>query len=156
MDTSRCVRRVAFGGLVLIGAAVAAGLVLWLAIFSVHEDRAVGAATVTARLAAAAAPRHAPSVSVPSGTSCFVGGQECSETPCTEMIGSTVTVSRATAVAPSVSIPRLETPVSGCGRQRARPHATVVTQGVPQVVPAPSPYARTLKSLRAGLSRRFP
>ncbi len=175
-------RRIAFGGLLFIGVAVAAGLVLWLAIFSVHEDRASGAATATARLATAAAPRHAPTATrhaptvtrhaptaTVAGGACFVGGEECSEIPCTEMIGSTMsvaTVSRATArratanaatkVAPSVSVPRLETPVSGCGTHRALPHATVVNQAPLQAVPATDPYARTLKSLRAQLSRRFP
>jgi hypothetical protein len=166
------VRRIAFGGLVLIGVAVAAGLVLWLAVLNVREDHASGAATVTARLAASVTPRHhastvsrhAPTVvaAAAAGSICFVGGRECSETPCTEMIGSAMTamtattVSKATKVAPSVSVPRLETPVSGCGRNRAQPHATVVNQVPLRAVPATNPYARTLKSLRAQLSRRFP
>jgi hypothetical protein len=153
------VRRIAFGGLMLIGMAVAVALVMWLAIFSVHENRASGAATATATARLAAAPLHAPSISVAPGTTCFVGGQECSETPCTEMIGSTMTlatVSQATAVAPSVSGPRLETPVSGCGTQRALPHPTAVRRGPRQVVPAPNPYTGILKSLGAQLSRRFP
>jgi hypothetical protein len=155
-------RRIAFGGLVLIGAAAAAGLVLWLAVLNVHEDHASGATTATtatARLAASVTPRHAPTVTAAGGSTCFVGGRECSETPCTEMIGSAMTattVSKATKVAPSVSVPRLETPVSGCGTHRAVPHATVVNQVPLQAVPATNPYARTLKSLRAQLSRRFP
>jgi hypothetical protein len=160
-------RRIAFGGLVLIGVAVAAGLVLWLAVLNVHEDHASRAATVTARLAAAVTPRHpastvtrhAPTVTAAGGSTCFVGGRECSETPCTEMIGSAMTatiVSKATKVAPSVSVPRLETPVSGCGTHRAPAHATVVNQVPRKGVPATNPYARTLKSLRAQLSRRFP
>ena len=155
----------------LIGVTVAAGLVLWLAIFAVHEDRASGAATATARLAAAVVPRHAstvprhaPTASVAGGSTCFVGGQECSETPCIEAIGSTMslatvsraTVSSATAVAPSVSGPRLETPVSGCGTRRTQPHARVVTQGRLQVVAVHNSYTRILKSLGAKLSRRFP
>ena len=152
-------RRIAFGGLLFIGVAVAAGLVLWLAIFSVQEDRASGAATATARLAAAAAPLHAPTATVAGGATCFVGGEECSEIPCTEMIGSTMSLatdSAAKQVAPTVRGPRLETPVSGCGTRRALPHAIVVRRGPLHFVPALNPYARILKSLGAKLSRRFP
>jgi len=131
------VRRVAFGALVLVGAAVAVGLVMWLAILSLDHASPSGAATLTTKAVVshtAAVPRHAAVVPVASGTTCFVDGQECSEIPCTEMIGSTISVASATAatlIAPSVRGPRLATPVSGCGTRRSLPRATVVTRSRP-------------------------
>jgi hypothetical protein len=66
---------------------------------------------------------------VAGSATCFVSVRECSEIPCTELIGSTMStaaVSRATLVAPSVRGTRLATPLSGCGTRRPLPRAAVV------------------------------
>jgi hypothetical protein len=147
------VRRIAFGGLVLIGVAVAAGLVLWLAIFSVHENHASGAVTATARLSAAVvvtpAPRHAPTAQATEGSTCFVSVPECSEQPCVEFVQSANTT--------AVYVP---TPARPVARSRSHcppavPHiaTTAIARGAKT---GANPYGRALPSLRAKLSRRFP
>lgn len=150
----------AFGGLVLVGAAVAVGLVMWLAILSLDNASPSGAATVSAKPVVshtAAVPRHAPTVPAASGTTCFVAGQECSEIPCTEMIRSTISVASATAatlIAPSVRRPRLATPVSGCGTRRPLPHATVVTR--PGQTQGLAPYSALLANMAHRLTTHAP
>jgi hypothetical protein len=158
-NTRGAVRRVAFGGLVLVGAAVAVGLVMWLAILGLDHASPSGAATVTKPVVShtAAVPRHAATVAVTSGTACFVAGQECSEIPCTEMIRSTISVAGATAatlVAPSVRGPRLATPVSGCGTRRSLPHATAVTR--PGPTQGRAPYSALLANMAHRLAAHLP
>jgi len=154
------VRRVAFGALVLVGAAVAVGLVMWLAILSLDHASPSGAATVTTKAVVshtAAVPRHAATVAVASGTTCFVAGRQCSEIPCTELIRSMISVVSATAatlVAPSVRGPRLETPVSGCGTRRSLPHAPVVTR--PGPIQGLAPYSALLANMAHRLAAHPP
>jgi hypothetical protein len=153
------VRRVACGGLVLVGAAVAVGLVMWLAILSLDHASASGAATVTkpaVSYTGAIPPRHAAMVPA-SGTTCFVAGQGCSEIPCTEMVRSAISVASATAaanIAPSVSGPRLETPLSGCGKRHSLPHATVVTR--PGATQGAEPYSALLANMAHRLAAHPP
>jgi len=119
---------------VLVGAAVAVGLVMWLAILGLDHASPSAAATVSTKPVVshtARVPLHAATVPMASGTTCFVAAQQCSEIPCIEMIGSTAGVGSGTAttlIAPSVRGPRLETPVSGCGARWPLPQATVVTR----------------------------
>jgi hypothetical protein len=128
------VRRAAFGALVLVGVAVAVGLVLWLAILSLNHASPSAAATVgtNAVLRHTAVPLHAATIPTAAGTTCFVAGQGCSRIPCNELIRSTVSVAKATRIAPSVRRPRLETPMSGCGSRRSLPHATIVARRGPR------------------------
>jgi len=142
------VRRIGLARLVTVGVVAAVGLVLWLAILSVSQDRASGAATVTVRLAAAAVPPKTPTVPAVSGSTCFVSVPECSQTPCVELIGA----GSATAVyAPTVPAPR-----TSCGRAHNPGVVTAVRRGPLRTLGPPNPYGRILRSLRARLSRRFP
>jgi len=151
---------VAFGALVLVGAAMAVGLVMWLAILSLDHASPSAAATVTTQPVVsqtATVPRHAATVPMASATTCFVAGQQCSEIPCTEMIGSTISVvsaAAATLIAPSVQGPRLETPVSGCGTRGSLPHATVVTR--PGPIHSLAPYSALLANMAHRLAAHPP
>jgi hypothetical protein len=137
------VRRIAFGGLVLIGVAVAVGLVLWLAILGVSKSSATG----SQRAAAVTVPRHAPTVQAAAGSTCFVSVPECSEQPCVEFVQNAVAVAVPTPAGPVV-------------RRRSHcppavPHvATIATVRGPKA--GANPYQRAIASLRRRLSRRFP
>ena len=144
-------RRIALAGLVTVGVVVAVGLVMWLAILSVSQDKASGAGTLTARLAAAAAPLKAPQAQVAAGSTCFVSVPECSQTPCVELIGAATATAVYTPLVPAARPARAR---SSCGGAQNAPLATAVARGPLRT--APNPYERLLKSLRAQLSRRFP
>lgn len=153
-------RRVAFGALVLTGAAAAVGLVMWLAILSLDHASRSAAATVTTKPVlshTAAVQLHTATVPAVSQTTCFVDEQQGSEIPCTETIRSTISPASATAatlIAPSARGPQLETPVSGCGTRRSLPHATVFTH--PSAIPSPAPYCALLANMAHRLAARPP
>jgi len=150
------VRRVAFGALVLVGAAAAVGLVMWLAILSLDHASRSAAATVSTKPVlshTAAVQLHTATVPAVSGTTCFVDEQQCSEIPCTEMI-SLASATAAALIAPSARGPQLETPVSGCGTRRSPPHATVFTH--PSAIPSPASYCARLANMAHRLAARPP
>lgn len=150
-----------------MGVAVAVGLVMWLAILSVHHPSASGAVTVAARPAASQRvpiPRHAPTASAVMGSSCFVDGRECSEVPCTELIGASApvatvatTVTKTAPTRRTITIPRvkLAQPLSGCGRRRPPASSTVVNRRGPAYVLA-SPYTALLANMRHRLAAHPP
>ena len=95
-------------------------------------------------------------VTVPSvsGSACYVGIPECSQTPCVELIGAATSTAVYTAPVPGVQRAR---PSSRCGRAQIGPGlVTAVPQGPPSAQRRVNPYGTALRSLAHRLRHSFP